>query len=145
MIKTMQTEAQIRELNKRKQYMEDNQRTTLHELLKKQPQEIVDRFEALTLMVVGLVDLVDGLIMDENVILDKITDGKMQMHITDICRQIKELTHKFVVMTDHLSNDATAENYGEFSDSIKPWLTKKAEEHLAWAKLQNENIKYATD
>lgn len=143
LVKVVQVENEIKETMKMIAFIQDNEKTTLHELLEKQPQDVVDRFETLTLMIVGCVSLVDGLIMDENAILDKITGGKMKMQITEIGKQIKELTHKFVSMSDYNSNLATALDYGDFGDSLEGIIRKKAEEHLSWVQSANSEIKYA--
>ena len=143
-VKIAKLKTEMAELDKRFQFVAENEKITLHELLKDLPDDIRSEFDVLTAMLLACVNLADDVVTDINSMLVRHSpdDFEPRLVTTNMVKDIKDLTNKFIKISDHNCNLATANNYGELTDLIKPVVRRKTEEHLAWT-LDNNHVKYA--
>lgn len=124
--------------------MEQKEKSLLHEMIAGLGEDEKDKFDIYTAMLLVLVDMADSVVTDINSMLSNISKDSV-LQTTKIVRQIKKETAKFVHLSDRHCNTATAEDYGKLSDLLFPMIQKKTQEHLAWGKIENKNIRYATE
>lgn len=135
-------DAQISSINAKLECMISKEQTTLHELLKDQGEDVKQGFEVYTTMLIVALDMADWAAVSLNSMLNKFAEGKV-LTITQKVAHIRDCTNDMVALCDRLSNQETAEDYGNLSDRIIPIVQTEIEKHTDWLRYErNSEIKY---
>lgn len=128
----------LQQLRGKLEYMVENDRTTLKELLENSDVETVEKWERNCLLMVVLIDLADSVTTEVNAQMNKFQEG-MTLSTYNKVHSIKKELNDLVRNLTFNSNQETAEDWGDLSDQIMHCVMNFVYAHQAKLKRERNN------